>query len=169
MKKKNIICLILCSILSFSLIGCNLQDDYILETKENTDEKPSDDTVNEIFESEKVSELMDKLKTTPGDVTEKLDDVDSDTEKMLRELTEKADELTDTINSADIEGRSDEIKSQMDEISDKLDDIKEKVEDTKDRVDTIENPVDKTEVTDVVDQFEIHMKNLEKVLNRLGE
>lgn len=49
MKKKNIMSFILLLILSFSLIGCNLKDDYILQTKEDTDEKPSADKVNEVL------------------------------------------------------------------------------------------------------------------------
>ena len=123
MKKKKIISLILCSIISFSLIGCNIKDDYIIQTKENTDEKPSGDKVNEVFDSEKMEELMDKLKTTPKEVSDKLDEVDSDTTRTMQELNDKADELTDALNNADFEGKSEDIKKQFDDISDELDEV----------------------------------------------
>lgn len=172
--KRKLVGLIICTIvsaLSISLTGCGkiqLEDDYILQVKENTDAKPSGDKVNDVFDSDKVSELMDKLKTMPADITEKLDEVDSDTENSIRELTDKADELTDKLNNADLSGKSEDIKSQIDEISDKLDEVKDKVDDAKDRVDDIENPVDKNKVTDTLDQFQSHMDNLQSALDRLG-
>lgn len=166
MKKKNIMSLILCGIISFSLIGCNIKDDYIIETKENTDEKPSGDKVNEIFESEKMTEIMDKLKTMPEDVSDKLDEVDSDTTRTMKELNDKADELTDALNNADFEGKSEDVKKQLDDISDELDEIKDNVLDAKNRADTIEDPIDKVQVTDTIDEFTSHMDNLERALNR---
>lgn len=153
-------------ILIFSLIGCNLKDDYIIETKENTDEKPSGDKVNEIFESEKMTEVMDKIKTTPKELSDKIDDVDSDTQRTMRELNEKADELTDALNNADFEGKSEDLKEQLDDISDKLDELKDNVKDAKDRVDTYENPVDKVKVTDTIDEFTTHMDNMQRALDR---
>ena len=172
--KRKVVSLIICAIvssLSISLAGCGklqLEDDYIIQVKENTDAKPSGDKVNDVFDSDKISELMDKLKSMPADIADKLDEVDSDTENSIRELTDKADELTDKINSADLEGKSDDIKSNIDEMSDKLDDLKDKVDDAKDRADDIENPIDKEKVTDTLDEFRSHMNNLESALNRLG-
>ena len=168
MKKKNIISLILCSIISFSLIGCNIKDDYIIQTKENTDEKPSGDKVNEVFDSEKMEELMDKLKTTPKEVSDKLDEVDSDTTRTMQELNDKADELTDALNNADFEGKSEDIKKQFDDISDELDELKDNVNDAKDRADTFEDPIDKTQVTDTIDEFTTHSDNLQRALNRFS-
>lgn len=166
MKIKKILSLMLCMILIFSLIGCNLKDDYIIETKENTDEKPSGDKVNEIFESEKMTEVMDKIKTTPNELSDKIDEVDSDTQRTMRELNEKANELTDALNNADFQGKSEELKEQLDDISDKLDEIKDNVEDSKNRIDTYENPVDKVKVTDTIDEFSTHMDNLQRALDR---
>jgi len=166
MKKKNIISLILFSIISFSLIGCNIKDDYIIKTKENTDEKPSGDKVNEVFDSEKMKELMDKLKTTPKEISDKVDEVDSDTTRTMKELNDKADELTDALNNADLQGKSEDIKQQFDDISDKLDELKNNVDDVKDRADTIKDPIDKTQVTDTIDEFTSHVDNLERALDR---
>ena len=166
MKKKNIISLILCSIISFSLIGCNIKDDYIIQTKENTDEKPSGDKVNEAFDSKKMTELMDKLKTTPKELSDKVVEVDSDTQRTMKELNQKANELTDALNSADFEGKSEDVKKQLDDISDKLDEIKDNVEDAKNRVDTLKNPIDKVQVTNTVDEFSTHMDNLQRALDR---
>ena len=166
MKKNNIMSLILCSIISFSLIGCNLKDDYIIETKENTDEKPSGDKVNEVFDSQKMKELMDKLKTTPKEVSDKVDEVDSDTTRTMKELNDKADELTDALNNADLQGKSEDIKKQFDDISDKLDELKNNVDDVKDRANTIKDPIDKTQVTDTIDEFTSHVDNLERALDR---
>ena len=156
----------LCMILIFSLIGCNLKDDYIIETKENTDEKPSGDKVNEVFDSEKMKDVMDKIKTTPKEMSDKIDEVDSDTQRTMRELNEKADELTNALNNADFEGKSEDLKEQLDDISDKLDELKDNVEDAKDRVDTYENPVDKVKVTDTIDEFTTHMDNMQRALDR---
>lgn len=153
-------------ILIFSLIGCNLKDDYIIETKENTDEKPSGDKVNEVFDSEKMKDVMDKIKTTPKEMSDKIDEVDSDTQRTMRELNEKADELTNALNNADFEGKSEDLKEQLDDISDKLDELKDNVEDAKDRVDTYENPVDKVKVTDTIDEFTTHMDNMQRALDR---
>ena len=166
MRKKNIISLILCSMISFSLIGCNLKDDYIIQTKENTDEKPSGDKVNEVFDSEKMKEVMDKLKTTPKELSDKADEVDSDTQRTMKELNEKANELTDVLNRADFEGKSEDVKKQLDDISDKLDEIKDNVNDAKNKEDTFENPIDKVQVTNTVDEFSTHMDNLERALDR---
>jgi len=167
MKKKNIMILILCSTIIFSLIGCNVKDDYIIQTKENTDEQPSADTVNKVFESEKMKELMDKLKTTPKEVSDKIDEVDSDTTRTMKELNDKIDELTDALNNVDFQGKSEDVKNQFDDISDKLDEIKDNVDDAKDRVDTIKDPIiDKTQVTDTIDEFIIHTNNLERALDR---
>lgn len=168
MKKKNIISVIICFILSFSLVACNLQDDYILKTNENTDEEPSGEKVDEIFSTEKMQDMMDKLKTTPKEVSDKINDVDSDTERMIKELNDKADELTDSLNNADFEGKSEDIKTQFNDISDKLDEIKDRIDDTKDQIDTVENPIDETQVTDVADEFKSHMDNLQSALNRVG-
>lgn len=166
MKKINVMSLILCSIISFSLIGCNLKDDYIIERKENTDEKPSGDKVNEAFESEKITDIMNKLKTMPKDISDKLDEGDSDTTRTIKELNDKADELTDALNNVDFEGKSEDFKKQLDDISDKLDEMKDNVEDAKNRSDTIKNSIDKVQVTDTIDEFTSHMDNLEKALNR---
>ena len=166
MKKKNIMCLILFSIISFSLIGCNIKDDYIIETKSNTDEKPTGDKVNEIFDSEKMTELMDKLKTTPKEVSDKLDEVDSDTTRTMKELNDKADELTDALNNSDLQVKSEDIKKQFDDISDKLDELKNNINDAKDRADTIKDPIDKTQVTDTIDEFTSHTDNLQRALDR---
>lgn len=168
MKKKNIISLILCSMISFSLIGCNIKDDYIIQRKENTDEKPSGNKVNEVFDSEKMTELMDKLKTTPKEISDKLDEVDSDTTRTMKELNDKVDELTDTLNNADFEGKSADVKKQFDDISDKLNEIKDNIDDAKDRADTIEQPIDKTQVTDTMDDLKAHIDNLERALNRVS-
>jgi peptidoglycan hydrolase CwlO-like protein len=166
MKIKKILSLMLCIILIFPLIGCNLKDDYIIETKENTDEKPSGDKVNEVFDSEKMKDVMDKIKTTPKELSDKIDEVDSDTQRTMRELNEKADELTNALNNADFEGKSEDLKEQLDDISDKLDELKDNVEDAKDRVDTYENPVDKVKVTDTIDEFTTHMDNVQRALDR---
>lgn len=153
-------------ILIFPLIGCNLKDDYIIETKENTDEKPSGDKVNEIFDSEKMKDVMDKIKTTPKEMSDKVDEVDSDTQRTMKELNEKADELTNALNNADFEGKSEDLKKQLDDISDKLDELKDNVDDAKDRVDTYKNPVDKVKVTDTIDEFTTHMDNMQRALDR---
>ena len=117
MKIKKIILICTICMVPFSMLSCglNFQDDYILEVKENTDEKPSGDKVDEIFESDKISELMDKLKTTPAEISDKLDEVDSETKDKIDELNEKMDELKDTIDSADIEGKSEDIIDKIDE------------------------------------------------------
>lgn len=166
MKKKNIISLILCSMIAFSLLGCNLKDDYIIQIKENTDEKPSGDKVNEVFDSEKMKEVMDKLKTRPKELSDKADEVDSDTQRTMKELNEKANELTDALNHADFQGKSEDVKKQLDDISDDLDKLKDNVDDTKDRVDTYEDPIDKVQVTNTVDEFSTHMDNLQRALDR---
>jgi len=171
-KLLNLVICTIVSTLGLSLVGCDkiqLKDDYIIQLKENSDAKPSGDKVNDVFASEKVSEFMDKLKTMPADITDKLDNVDSETEDKIRELTNKADELSDKINRADIEGKSEDIKSKIDEISDELDKLKDKADDTKDRVDKVENPIDKKKVTDTLDEFQSHMDNLESALNRFGK
>ena len=156
----------LCMMLIFPLIGCNLKDDYIIETKENTDEKPSGDKVNEVFDSQKMKDVMDKIKTTPKEMSDKIDEVDSDTQRTMRELNEKADELTDALNNADFEGKSEDLKEQLDDISDKLDELKDNVKDAKDRADSYENPVDKVKVTDTIDEFTTHMDNMQRALDR---
>lgn len=166
MRKKNIISLILCSMISFSLIGCNLKDDYIIQIKENTDEKPSGDKVNETFDSEKMKEIMDKLKTTPKELSDKADEVDSDTQRTMKELNEKANELTDALNHADFQGKSEDVKKQLDDISDKLDEIKDNVDEAKNRADTFENSIDKVQVTNTMDEFTSHMDNLQRALDR---
>ena len=166
MMKKNIISLILCSVISFSLIGCNLKDDYIIQTNVNTDEKPSGDKVNEVFDSEKMKEVMDKLKTTPKELSDKADEVDSDTQRTMKELNEKANELTDALNHADFQGKSEDVKKQLDDISDELDKLKDNVDDTKDRVETYKDPIDKVQVTNTVDEFSTHMDNLGRALDR---
>lgn len=154
-------------IFAFSLIGCNLKDDYIIETKENTDEKPSGDKVNEVFDSNKMKDVMDKIKTTPKELSDKINEVDSDTQRTMRELNEKANELTDALNNADFQGKSEEVKDKLDDISDKLDEIKDNVEDAKNRADTYENPVDKVQITDTIDEFTTHMDNLQRALDRV--
>ncbi len=168
MKKKSIMSFILCSIISFSLIGCNLKDDYIIERKENTDEKLTGDKVNEVFESEKMTELMDKLKTMPKEISDKLDEGDSDTTRTIKELNDKADELTDALNNVDFEGKSEDIKKQFDDISDKLDEIKDNADDAKDKADTIKDPIDKKQVTNTIDEFTSHLDNLERALERVS-
>ncbi|AGX42294.1 hypothetical protein [Clostridium saccharobutylicum] len=169
MKKKNIVSILMCMVLSFSLFGCSFKDDYIIQTKENTDEKPSGDKVNEVFNSEKMKDLMDKLKSTPKKISDKADEVDSDTTRMMNELNDKADELTDAINDADVDGKSEDIKAKFDDISDELDKVNEKVNDAKEKSDSFENPVDETKITDTVDEFTSHMNNLENALNRVGK
>ncbi|OCA99822.1 hypothetical protein [Clostridium beijerinckii] len=168
MKKKNVMSFILLLILSFSLIGCNLKDDYILQTKEDKDEKPSADKVNEVFESDKMKELMDKLKSNPKEISDKVNEVDSDTTRVMKELNDKADELTDELNNADFEGKSEDIKNKFDDISNKLDEIKDNVDDAKDRADTFKDPIDKKQVTDTVDEFTSHMNNLERAIDRIA-
>lgn len=168
MQKKSVMSLAICILLSFSLIGCNLKDDYILETKENTDEKPTGDKVNEVFDSEKMKDLVDKLKSRPKEISDKIDEVDSDTTRVMKELNQKADELTDALNSADLEGKSEDIKDKFDEISDKLDEVKSDVDDAKDRADTYKNPIDKKQVTDTVDEFTTHMNNLQRAMDRFS-
>lgn len=168
MKKKNRMSLIFCIILSFSLIGCNIKDDYIIETKENTEEKPSGEKVDEVFNSEKMKNLMDKLKTTPKEVSDKIDETDSDTVRAMKELDNKVAELADALNNADIQGKSEDVRKQADDISDNLEEIKDIVNDAKDRADAIENPVDKTQITDTVDELTSHMENLERALDRVA-
>lgn len=170
MKKEKLIISVslLCMIFSFSLLGCNLKDDYIIQTKENTDEKPSADKVNEVFDSQKMKDLLDKLKTTPKELSDKIDDVDSDTTRTMKELNDKADELTDALNSADIEGKSEDIKNKFDEINDKLNEIKDNVDDAKQRADTAKNPIDKKQVTNTIDEFQTHMDNLQRALDRVS-
>lgn len=168
MKKKSVISLFIGIVLSFSLIGCNLKDDYILETKENTDEKPTNDKINEAFNSEKIKDLMDKLKSRPKEISDKIDEVDSDTTRVMKELNQKADELTDALNSADLQGKSEDIKDKFDEISDELDEVKSDIDDAKDRADAYKNPVDKKQVSDTVDEFTIHMDNLQRAMDRFS-
>lgn len=168
MKKKYIMKLIIFILLSFSLFGCSLKDDYIIKTNEDTDEKPSADKVNEVFDSQKMKDLMDKLKSKPKEISDKIDETDSNTTRIMNELNEKADELTDALNSADLDGKSEDIKEKSDEISDKLDELQNNIDDAKNRADTVEDPIDKTQVTDTVDDFSTHMNNLERALNRLS-
>lgn len=168
MKKNNVISLIICFIVSFSLVGCNLKDDYILKTNENSNEELSKEKVDEIFDTENIKDLMDKLKTTPKEVSDKMDEVDSDTERVLRELNDKAEELTDALNNLDIEQKSEDIKTQFDDISNKLDEVKERVENTKDQIKEFKDPIDETQVTDTVDEFKAHMDNLQSAINRIG-
>lgn len=173
MKKNVIICIIMSCIL-LVLSGCsklNLQDDYILKTNESSDEELSGEKVNEIFEKEKVKNLMDKLKTTPAEVAEKLDESDSESKEMIDELNEKADELTEALDDVNLESKADEIKEKLDDISNKLDEIKDKVDDTKDNVENKKDnmSVDKEKVTDIVDEFSSHMNNLQSALSRFGE
>ncbi|MDR3593833.1 hypothetical protein [Clostridium sp.] len=168
MKKKTMISLIIGILLSFSLIGCNLKDDYILKTNENTDEKPTSDKVNEAFDSEKMKDLMNKLKYKPKEISDKADEVDSDTTRIMKELDQKADELTDALNSADLQGKSEDIKDKMDKISDELDQVKSDADDAKDRADTYKNPVDKKQVSDTIDEFTTHMDNLQRAMDRFS-
>lgn len=168
MNKRNIMIFIIFFMFSFSLIGCNLKDDYILETKEDTEEKLSSDKVNEVFESEKMKNLMNKLKFSPKEISDNLNEIDSDTVRIMKEINNKADELTDVIDSADFQGKSEEVKNKLDDISDKLDEIKDNVEDTKNRMDNYENPIDEKQITDTLDEFTIHMNNLEKALDRIS-
>ena len=168
MKKKSVISLVLGTLISFSLIGCNLKDDYILETKENTDERPTDDKINEAFNSEKIKDLMDKLKSRPKEISDKIDEVDSDTTKVMKELNQKADELTDALNSADLQGKSEDIEDKFDEISDELDEVKSDIDDAKDRANAYKNPVDKKQVSDTVDEFTTHMDNLQRAMDRFS-
>ena len=86
--------------------------------------------------------------------------------KFFRLLNDKADELTDALNNADFEGKSEDLKEQLDDISDKLDELKDNVEDSKNRIDTYENPVDKVKVTDTIDEFNTHMDNMQRALDR---
>lgn len=166
MKKKPVINLIILILLSFSLIGCNLKDDYIIKRNENTDEKPNNEKVDEAFDSEKMKDLLDKLKYKPKEISDKIDEVDSDKVRIMKELNKKADELTDALNSADLKGKSEDLKDKLDEISDKLDEIKDDTNDAKDRADTVKNPIDKTQVTNTVDEFSTHMDNLERAIDR---
>ena len=168
MKKKSVISLVLGTLISFSLIGCNLKDDYILETKENTDERPTDDKINEAFNSEKIKDLMDKLKSRPKEISDKIDEVDSDTTKVMKELNQKADELTDALNSGDLQGKSEDIEDKFDEISDELDEVKSDIDDAKDRANAYKNPVDKKQVSDTVDEFTTHMDNLQRAMDRFS-
>lgn len=168
MKKKNLMSLIFCIILSFSLIGCNIKDDYIIQTKENTEEKPSGDKVDEVFDSEKMKDLMNKLKTTPKEISGKIDESDSDTVRTMKELNDEVNQLTDALNNADIQGKSEDVRKQVDDISDNLEEIKDIANDAKDRADTIENPIDQAQVTNTVDELSSHINNLERALDRLA-
>ena len=169
MKIRNLFIIGIVITMSYLITGCNLKDDYIIKVSENTDEKPSGDKVDEIFESEKISELMDKLKTTPSEVSEKLDEVDNDTQEILDELNDKIDELKTTIDNADFENKSEDIVNKINDINDKIDEIKEKTDDAKDRLDNFENPVDEEKVNDLIDELKLHMSNLENSINRLGK
>lgn len=168
MKTKNILTILSPVVLSIFILGCNLQDDYVTKINYPSDAELSNDTINEVFDNEDVKELLDKLKTKPKDIVENLDEVDSDTTRILNELNEKADELTDTLNSADFEGKSEELKDKFDEISDKLDELQSNADDTKDRLDTYERPIDEEKVTDLIDEYETHIDNLERAINRIG-
>lgn len=169
MKIRN---LMICGIIlamPFSMISCDLQDDYILNVSESTESKIDGDKVNEIFESEKVSNLLDKLKTTPGEISDKLDNSDSETQEKIDELNDKMDDLKSTINDADFENKSEDIIDKIDEISGKIDELKDKVDDVKDRADNYDSPINKEKATDSVDELKSHMDNLENALNRLGQ
>ncbi|WP_460279688.1 hypothetical protein [Clostridium sp. CTA-5] len=170
MKNKNFICFFLCIFLSFSLMGCKFQDDYILVTKQNEDEVPSSEKVDDIFDSDKVKELEDKLKDKPAEIANKLDDMDEDKERIIKEFTDKADELTDKLNEADLQGKSEDVKKNMEELTDKLDELKDKTDDVKDKIEEKkdDNIIDETKVSDIKDDFNSHIDNLQKALNRLG-
>lgn len=165
---KRIMILLLCSFTIFSLTACEFKDDYIIVRKENTDEKPSGDKVNEIFDSEKMKDLMDKLKTAPKEISDKINEADGDGSRVLKELNDKADELTDALNNADLEGKSEEVKKQFDEISDKFEELKNNVEELKDKADTVENPIDKTKISNTIDEFSTHLDNLQRALDRVS-
>ena len=172
--KRKLLGLAICAVastLSFSISGCSkieLQDDYILQINQSEATDLSNDKIDEVFDSEKVSELMDKLKTMPADIADKLDDGDGETADKVKELTDKVDELTDKINELDLSGKSDDIKSKVDEISDKLDELEDKADDVKDRIDDFKDPIDKEKITDTVDEFESQIDDLQSALNRLG-
>ncbi|GAA0077912.1 hypothetical protein UT300005_22900 [Clostridium sp. CTA-5] len=151
-------------------MGCKFQDDYILVTKQNEDEVPSSEKVDDIFDSDKVKELEDKLKDKPAEIANKLDDMDEDKERIIKEFTDKADELTDKLNEADLQGKSEDVKKNMEELTDKLDELKDKTDDVKDKIEEKkdDNIIDETKVSDIKDDFNSHIDNLQKALNRLG-
>ncbi|AOR23131.1 coiled-coil domain-containing protein [Clostridium taeniosporum] len=172
MRKKNLMIAIgLILILGFSLLGCNLQDDYVLTVKQSEDETPSSEKVDEIFDSEDIQELKDKLRDTPSEIADKMDEFDEDKERLMKEFADKADELTDKLNQADLKGKSEDLKDKFDEIMDKLDEIRDDVDETKDKIEDKkdEDIVDKTEITDLKDQFELQVENLQNALDRLGK
>lgn len=172
MKKRSLIISIgLIFILGFSLIGCNLQDDYVLTVKQSEDETPSAEKVDDIFDSDDIQELKDKLRDTPSEIADKMDELDEDKERIMKEFADKADELTDKLNQADLEGKSEDLKDKFDEITDKLDELKDNVDDAKDKIEDKkdEDIIDKTEVTDLKDQFELQIENLQNALDRFGK
>lgn len=166
--KTRFIVLILLIMCSCSFLGCNLKDDYIIKINDSSDEKLSNESIDKVYNNEDVQKFLDKLNTKPKEIVEKLDEVDSNTTRILKEVNGKADELSDIINRADFEGKSEDIKDKFDEISDKLDELQDKAEDSKDRIDSYENPVNKEDLSDTLDEFQAHMNNLESALSRLG-
>lgn len=157
--------LIVCS---FLFLGCSTKDDYITNIKEPDNKKLSSESIDEAYDNKDIQEFLEKLNSKPSEIADKLDEADSDTTRILNEVSDKADELSDIINRADFEGKSEEIKDKFDEISDDLDELQDKADDAKDRKDSYDNPISEEDLTDTLDEFQTHMDNLERAVSRLG-
>lgn len=157
--------LIVCS---FSFWGCNIKDDYITNINEPDNKELSSESIDEAYDNKDIKEFLEKLNSKPSEIADKLDEADSDTTRILNEVSDKADELSDIINRADFDGKSEEIKDKFYEISDDLDELQDKADDAKDRKDSYNNPVSEEDLTDTLDEFQTHMDNLERAVSRLG-
>ncbi len=166
--KVKLLLLTLLIVCNFSFLGCSMEDDYIKKLKEPDDEELSSESIDTAYNNEDIQDFLEKLNSKPSEIADKLDEADSDTTRILNEVSEKADELSDIINRADFEGKSEEVKDKFDEISDDLDELQNKADDAKDRKDSYDNPVSEEDLTDTLDEFLIHMDNLERSVSRLG-
>eukprot|EP00828_Plagiopyla_frontata_P047791 TRINITY_DN8941_c0_g1_i1.p4 TRINITY_DN8941_c0_g1~~TRINITY_DN8941_c0_g1_i1.p4 ORF type:complete len:177 (-),score=47.01 TRINITY_DN8941_c0_g1_i1:133-663(-) len=167
MNCKNTLILFFFIIFSLSFMGCTLKDDYIIKINDSTEQELSNKTIDEVFDNKDIKELLDKIKNKPKKITNNLDNVDSETLRILKEINQKTDDLTDSLNNADLKGKNQDLKNKIDNISDDIDKLKEKIENNKNELKTYENPIDKTEVTDLLDEYETHINNLESALSRL--
>lgn len=168
-KRKLIIFVSIMFILAFNLIGCNLQDDYVLTVKQSEDETPSGEKVDEIFDSKDIQELKDKLKNVPNEISDNMNEFDGDKERIMKEFSNKVDELSDKLNAADLEGKSEDLKEKFDDISDKLSQLKESADEVKDKIEDKkhEDIIDKTKITDLKDEFKIQIENLQNAIDRV--
>ena len=167
MKGKFLLSILLI-VSSLSSIGCNMEDDHVTKLSKPDDDELSSESIDEAYDNEDIQDFLEKLNSKPSEIADKLDEADSDATRILNEVSEKADELSDIINRADFEGKSEEIKDKFDEISDELDELQDNVDDAKDRKDSYDNPVNKEDLTDTLDEFQAHMDNLERAISRLG-